>query len=72
MLPRFWIFLCRDWLKLDQQLSWSWWRSLGKSSWSTCGRNCARPSCASMRRRTRCNSPDLIRCSAICLCQGNS
>ena len=36
MVPKFWIFLCLGWLDLNQQLAWSWWRALGKSSWSQC------------------------------------
>jgi hypothetical protein len=35
-LPRFWVFLCQRWLELDQSLTWSWWRALGKSPWSAC------------------------------------
>jgi hypothetical protein len=35
-MPKFWVFLTQRWLELDQQLSWSWWRALGKSPWSAC------------------------------------
>jgi hypothetical protein len=35
-MPKFWVFLTRQWLGLPDHLSWSWWRALGKSPWSAC------------------------------------
>jgi len=35
-MPKFWIFLCRDWLRISHEVSWSWWRALGKSPWTRC------------------------------------
>jgi hypothetical protein len=35
-MPKFWVFLCRDWLQISHDLSWSWWRALDKSPWSAC------------------------------------
>ena len=36
-MPRFWTFLTRQWLGLDEGLAWNWWRAITKSSWEECG-----------------------------------
>jgi hypothetical protein len=35
-MPTFWRCLCRDGLRLDDHLAWSFWRALSHSSWTLC------------------------------------
>jgi len=30
-MPKFWIWLCKEWLALPEHVAWAWWRSLGHS-----------------------------------------
>lgn len=35
-MPRFWVWLCKEWLALPEHLAWAWWRSVGRSQWTRC------------------------------------